>query len=166
MKKLTLLAMFIIASCSVFAQYDDDKTFHFGINGGVSLPLGDLKETTSYGVGIDLQPSFLLSEQIEAYIHAGLHVFQGKSEWGGEAASVLHIPVLAGARFYVLGGFFAGAAVGYGRYSGGDASLGGLCYKPAIGYGANNYDISLQYSSTQASGNTFSFVGLSVCRKF
>lgn len=166
MKKLTLLAMFTIASFSVFAQYDDDKTFHFGLNGGVSLPLGDLKETTNYGVGIDLQPSFLLSEQLEVFVHAGLYVFQGKSEWGGEAASVLHIPVLAGARYYIAGGFFAGAAAGYGRYSGGDASLGGFCYKPVIGYGANNYDISLQYSTTQASGNSFSFLGLSVCRKF
>ncbi len=164
MKKV-LLALFLFSSVSLFAQYDDDeKPFHFGIGTAVSLPLGDLKSGTNYGVGLELQPSYALSENLEGFLQAGAHVFKSKSAYGNEDNS-LHIPVLLGARFKA-GGFFAGAGVGYGLWSGGGESLKGFMYSPQIGYDGGKIEVGANYSSTSVTGGSLSYFGIKLFRKF
>lgn len=85
MKKI-LLSLFVLSSVTLFAQSDDDeKPFHFGIGSALSLPLSDLKTSTSFGVGVEIQPSYLFAENIEGFMQAGVHVFKGNSDYGGDA---------------------------------------------------------------------------------
>jgi len=165
MTKTILLALFVLSSVSLFAQYEDDeKPFHFGIGTALSLPLGDLKEGTSYGIGFEVQPSYAFTENIEAFLQAGAHVFKGNSDYGDDA-NLLHIPLLVGARFKASG-FFAGAGVGYGLWSSSGESLNGLMYSPQIGYDGGKIEIGANYSSTKVTGGTFSYFGIKLFRKF
>jgi hypothetical protein len=167
MTKTILLALFVLSSASLFAQSDDDeKAFHFGVGSALSLPLGDLKEkeSTSYGLGFEIQPSYAFAENLEAFLQAGVHVFKSSSGYG-DAGSILHLPILVGARFKTSG-FFAGAGVGYGKWTGGGTPVSGLMYSPQIGYDAGKLEIGANYTSTKATGTNLSYFGLKVFRKF
>ena len=165
MKKI-LLGLFFFSSLSAFAQYDDDyKPFHFGVGGALSIPLGDLKSSTTYGVGFELMPSYAVSENLETFLQAGIHVFKGTAGYGYDAPSVLHIPLLVGARLKASG-FFAGAGVGYGLYSLDGESSKGFTYSPQVGYDFGSYEIGANYTSTKVTGGSLSYVGLKAFRKF
>jgi predicted porin len=165
MSKTILLALFVLSSVSLFAQSEDDeKAFHFGIGTALSLPTGDLKEGTSYGIGVEIQPTYAFAPNVEAFLQAGLHVFKDNSGYG-DAANLLHIPVQVGARFKASG-FFAGAGVGYGKWTSSGESLNGLMYSPQIGYDAGKLEVGANYTSTKVTGGTFSYFGLKLFRKF
>lgn len=164
MKKI-LLSLFVLSSVTLFAQSDDDeKPFHFGIGSALSLPLSDLKTSTSFGVGVEIQPSYLFAENIEGFMQAGVHVFKGNSDYGGDA-NLLHIPLLVGARFKT-NGFFAGAGIGYGIWTSDGESLNGFMYSPQVGYDSGKLEIGLNYSSTGVTGGSFSYFGVKIFRKF
>ena len=165
MSKTILLALLLLGSVSLFAQYDDDeKPFHFGIGTAISLPVGDLKEGTSYGIGVEIQPSYAFTENIEAFLQAGVHVFKNKSGFG-DADNLLNLPAQVGAR-YKMSGFFAGAGVGYGRWSSTGESLSGFMYSPQIGYDGGKIEVGAHYTSTKLSGGNFSYFGIKLFRKF
>ena len=164
--KSFLLALFVLSSVSLFAQSDEDeKPFHFGIGTALSLPLGDLKTGTSFGIGLELQPSYAFTENLEGFMQAGVHVFKAKSDYGGDDANLLHIPLLVGAR-YKAGHFFVGAGVGYGLWSSSGESNNGFMYSPQAGYDAGKYEIGANYSSTSVTGGSLSYFGIKLFRKF
>ena len=164
MTKTILFALLLSVSIPVFAQSDEDeKAFHFGIGTALSLPLGDLKQSSSYGVGVEIQPTYAFAQNVEAFLQVGVHVFKDKSSYGD--ASLLHIPAQIGARFKA-GGFFAGGGVGYGRWTDGDETLSGLMFSPQAGYDAGKLEIAANYTSTKLTGGSFSYVGLKIFRKF
>jgi hypothetical protein len=164
MKKV-LLGVMLLSSVSVFAQDDDERAFRFGLGGNVSLPVGELKESTSYGVGFGVQPSYRFAENFEAFAQVSVDVFKSKSDFGNDNSnSLLHIPMLVGGRFKT-NGFFVGAGVGYGRWTSDGESLSGLMYSPQIGYDAGAIEMALHYSSTKVTDGTFSSFGLKVFRK-
>ena len=164
--KAVLFGLLLLSFGSVFAQYDEDeKPFHFGVGAALSIPLGDLKESTTYGVGFEIQPSYSLSEKIETFLQTGVHVFKGSSSYDSDDASVLHIPILIGARFKALG-FFAGAGVGYGLWTSGGESLKGFMYSPQIGYDFGKYEVGANFTSTKVTDGTLSYVGIKAYRKF
>lgn len=165
MKKTFFLALFILSTASLFAQYgEDEKAFHFGIGTALSLPLGDLKTSASYGIGFEIEPTYSINENIEAFLQAGVHVFKDKNSYG-DADNLLHIPALAGARFKT-GGFFAGAGVGYGKWAVAGYSSSGVLYSPQIGYDAGKIEIGANYTSTSIKGSTFSYFGIKLFKKF
>ncbi len=166
-KKCILFALFVSVSCSVFSQWDvdDDKTFKFGIGTALSLPIGDLKDATKFGVGVELGGFYTISDNLQAFAQAGVHVFKGSDDYYGDASSVLHIPAMVGARFKA-GGFFAGAGAGYGFYNGGGDPLSGFLYSPQIGYEASRLQILAHYTSTSVTGGSLSYFGIKLFRTF
>lgn len=165
MKTTILFFALAIFSIHAIAQDDeDDKTFKFGLGGTLSIPLGDLKLSTTYGVGFEATGVYSFSEDIAGFAQAGVNVFKGKSDFGSDA-SLLNIPVLVGAR-YKVNGFFIGAGVGYGRFSSSTTSLGGFSYSPQIGYDLGKLQILLHYTSTTVTGGSLSYVGLKAFRTF
>ena len=165
MKKV-LLSVFLLASISVFAQDDEERGFRFGLGGNLSLPMGDLKEDYSYGVGFEIEPSYGITENIETFMQAGINVFRAKSQFGGDNSNgLLHIPILVGGR-YKVSGFFAGAGVGYGLWTASGASSNGFMYSPQVGYGKGKLELALHYSSTTVTGGSLSYFGLKIFRKF
>ena len=165
MKKTFLFLALAVCSFHVFAQEDDDKIFKFGLGGAISLPLNDLKVSTSYGVGFEAIGVYNLSESIAAFAEAGIHVFKGQAVYGGDAGSILHIPVMAGARFKV-NGFFIGAGAGFGSWSSSGTTLSGFLYSPQIGYDLGKMQVLIHYTSGSVTGGTFSYVGLKFFRTF
>lgn len=161
-----LAGLLLLSSSSLFAQYDSDyKPFHFGVGTALSLPLGSLKTGTVYGVGIEIQPSYAFTESIEGFLQTGIHVFKGTSSYGYDDPSILHIPLLAGARFKASG-FYAGAGIGYGLFTADGESAKGFMYSPQVGYDFDRYEVGLHYSSTQVTGGSLSYIGLRAFRKF
>ena len=166
MKKAILFMALVVCSFYVFAQNDDDdKTFKFGLGGAIAIPLSDLKASTTYGIGFEAIGVYNLSESIAAFAEAGIHVFKGKAVYGGDAGSVLHIPVIAGARFKI-NGFFVGAGAGFGSWSSSGTSLSGFLYSPQIGYDLGKMQLLLHYTSGSVTGGTFSYAGLKFFRTF
>ena len=98
-----------------------------------------------------------------------MHVFNNKNDIYGDASSsgILHVPLMAGARFKTSG-FFAGAGVGYGLWSAGDgeSSLKGFLYSPQIGYDFGRYQLMLNYTSTSVSGGNLPYFGFKFFRTF
>jgi len=94
-----------------------------------------------------------------------LNVFKGESYYGGDDASLLNIPIMAGARFKA-GGFFAGAGVGYSRWTSSGTSTGGFLYSPQIGYDLGNFQVLLHYTGTSVTGGSLSSFGLKAFRTF
>lgn len=165
MKKTILLLVLALFTTQLFAQDDEDeKTFKFSLGGTLSLPLGDLKQSATYGIGFEAQGVYSLSTNIAAFAQVGINIFKGKSNYG-DAGSILNIPLLAGVRFKYEG-FFAGAGVGYGRFN---TSVGptfsGLMYSPQIGYDLGNFQVLLHYSSTAVTGGNLSYAGLKFFRR-
>ena len=166
MKKSLLLALLVFVSISIFAQsYDDEKTFKFGLGSALSLPLSDLKESTSYGVGFELQGVYSISENIAAFMQAGVHVFKGSDISYGDASNLLHVPIMVGARFKA-GGFFAGAGVGYGLWAADGESSNGFLYSPQAGYDFGKIQVLANYTATSVSGGSLAYFGLKVFRTF
>lgn len=164
MKKL-LFALFLLSSVSLFAQYDEDeKPFHFGVGPAFSLPLSELKTGTSYGIGVDVQPSYAFTENLEGFLQAGVHVFKSKTAYDN-ADNLLHVPVLIGARFKAAG-FFAGAGVGYGLWAASGESSKGFSYSPQIGYDFGKMEVGANYTSTSLTGGSLSYFGIKLFRKF
>ena len=165
--KKTLMFLFCVClSLSVFSQWDeDDKPFKFGIGSGISLPIGDLKEASTVGVGVELTANYAVSENFEAFVQTGVHVFRAKDTYYGEQSGVLHLPAMVGARVKASG-FFAGAGVGYGYFNGGGDPLSGFLYSPQIGYAGGRLQIMAHYTSTTVTGGSLSYFGIKVFRTF
>lgn len=164
MRKTILLLALAMLTTQLFAQDDEeDKVFKFGFGSTTSFPLGDLKQSATYGIGLEVLGVYNLSTNIAVFAQVGINVFKGKSIYGDDG-SILNIPVLAGIRFKT-DGFFVGAGVGYGRFNfSGRQSFSGLMYSPQIGYDFGRYQVMLHYSSTAVSGGNLSYLGLKFFR--
>jgi len=167
MKKTFLLTLLIVCSHFAFSQYDndDEQTFKFGLGTALSLPVSDLKESSSYGIGFEAIGVYSISDNIAAFAQAGVHVFDNKNDFYGDASGVLHVPLMLGARFKA-GGFFAGAGIGYGMWSYDGGSSNGFLYSPQIGYDFGHYQFMLNYTSTSVSGGSLPYFGLKAYRTF
>lgn len=164
MKKTLLFTALIICTSFAFAQ-DDDKTFKFGVGGALSLPTGDIKSDFTYGVGVEGTAIYSVTDNIAAFAQAGFAVYKSSDSYAGDAANVLHIPVLVGARFK-FSGFFAGAGVGYGRWNGTGDAGGGLLFSPQVGYDFGDYHVLGHYTYNKIPQGNFSYFGLKFFRTF
>ena len=161
--KVTLIALFLLVSASVFSQDDEEvKPFNFGFGTAISLPLGELKESAFIGLGVEIQPSYAISEGLEVFVQTGIHVFRDKSSYGD--ANMVHLPLLAGARLK-LGGIFVGGGAGYGLWMANNESVKGLMYSPQIGYDLGKLEIGLNYTNTSLEGGRFTYFGIKLFRK-
>lgn len=168
MKKISLLLVLTICTVSAFSQYyeEDEQVFKFGLGTALSLPVGDLKDGSTYGIGFQATGVYNFSYRVAAFLQTGVDVFSVKdAAYYGSSSGMLHVPILAGPRLK-FGGFFAGAGVGYGLWSYDGSSANGFMYSPQIGYDFGHYQLMLNYSSTSAEGGSLSYFGLKAFRTF
>jgi len=163
MKKSVLISFLLLVTVAAFSQDDEQKTFKFGLGTSLSLPVSDLKTSTSYGVGFELIGDYNFSEHLSAFLQSGVDVFKSNTIYG-DADNIGHIPVIAGARVK-SNGFFAGAGAGYGFWFG-DGSDRGFLYSPQIGYEMEHYQFMAHYTSTAVKGGSLSYFGIKVFRTF
>lgn len=160
MKKL--LSAFILTMVVLNVHTQEDKKFFFGLGTGLSIPTGDLTKFAKLGYSVELQGSYTLSNNVEAFLQAGASVFSAKSVLQDESIA---IPVLLGAR-YKAGWFAAGLGLGYGTLMVTSTSTSGFAYSPQVGYTSRSYECFLHYTAIATEGFNTSFFGVKVFRKF
>lgn len=169
MKKTILILSLIFGTVVVNAQAPSG----FQLGGGlrISIPTGDFNKTHSFGLGPELQAEYGFSENVSGLITTGYSSFWGKSVTSIGGTSVKYkaegyFPLLAGARVYAQGGFFAGAQLGLGVYSYNGNSSSGFNWQPQIGYNASNYQLLLDYNGWSKNGSSMSQIALGAIYKF
>ncbi len=169
MKKVFLAATFVVASfMGAYAQ--PAEGFKFGAGVRASLPIGDMSDGYSFGIGAELQGEYGISDMISAVGTTGYTSFFGKKFDIPGVGSVKndalgYIPILVGARVYPSTNFFIGAQVGYGILTG-SGSEGAFNYQPQVGYNAETFQVALNYNGLSKSGSTLSHLGLTAIYKF
>ncbi|MCW8848943.1 MAG: outer membrane beta-barrel protein [Melioribacteraceae bacterium] len=109
MKRITLLLLFFFLSISLFAQ-ENNKAI--GINGIISMPIGDFNDIAKIGFGASGTYFYKLSNNFEATGSIGFVTWGGdKIEIGNTSVeateSAMSIPILLGGRFYLDNNIFS-----------------------------------------------------------
>jgi len=109
MKRITLLLLFFFLSISLFAQ-ENNKAI--GINGIISMPIGDFNDIAKIGFGASGTYFYKLSNNFEAIGSIGFVTWGGdKIEIGNTSVeateSAMSIPILLGGRFYLDNNIFS-----------------------------------------------------------
>jgi len=160
MKKLFLIGVIMIAGIiGAKAQF----TFGAGVN--VGIPVGDAGDISSFTIGGEIHGEYKFSEKFSGIVTSGYTHFIGKDLGGGIKLNYGAVPLLAGVRVYPTEKFFIGGQLGYGFFTG-DASGGGFCYKPQVGYDAGTVQVALNYNGITKNGSTIGWIALSGIFKF
>lgn len=168
MKKLFLLFSFTALLIVVKAQDQTTSTtgFHFAAGVNLGLPIGDFGDISSFGIGVEAQPEYNVSDAFSIVGSAGYTSFFGKKIAGIKIDNVGLIPILAGVRYYVAPQFFIGAKAGIGILTGSGDSESAFDYQPQIGYNADKFQVNLGYNGLSKNGETLSNLSLSLLYKF
>ncbi|HEV7780187.1 MAG TPA: hypothetical protein VGO58_02925 [Chitinophagaceae bacterium] len=169
MKKLILSATLVVAGfIGINAQAPDG--FQFGAGIRAALPVGDMSESQSFGVGAEVQGEYGFSEKFSGVVTSGYTQFFGKKVTilGVEVDfdGVGYVPFLAGIRYYAGSSFFIGAQAGYGLFMANGNSEGAFNYQPQVGYNGSNFQVALNYNALSKNGSTNSHIGLTGIFKF
>jgi len=168
MKKLFFLFALVIIVSKIQAQENKpaETGFRFAAGINVGLPTGDFGDSHSFGIGVEAQPEYLLSNKLSVYGSAGYTNFFGKKISGFKIDNVGLIPILAGAKFYPAPKFFVGAKAGLGILTGSGDSESAFDYQPQVGYSAEKFEVNLGYNALTKDGETLSNLSLSFLYKF
>jgi hypothetical protein len=172
MKKMILTAAIAVIAFSANAQDKaSDKPLKFSVGVEAGLPLGDLKEGSSFGIGGSAMAEYAAAENLGLTLGAGYLTFLGKTVEGEKGPSLNLIPVLVGAKYYFSPKFYGHAQLGMTfasvKIEGlGSANTSAFTYAPTIGVlPTENIDISLKYQA-YSKGGTTSFIGLRAAYTF
>ena len=169
--KIYLLALTVLVTVGSFAQ-DKKKasggtSFSVGVEAG--LPIGDLKEFSSLGIGGSAKAAFGIFEGGAVTVSAGYMTFSGKTiTIGGQsfkAGSLNVIPVKVGLRYMLGGGIYGEPQLGMSFIGNG----GGSAFTYAAGLGTiinNQIDIGVRYEAFSKNSSTSSFIGARVAYNF
>ncbi|SDG61152.1 outer membrane beta-barrel protein [Psychroflexus sediminis] len=160
MKNIFLLGAFLISALSMSAQETN-----VSISG--ALPTGDAADFTSFGLNIDANYLWQVSEQFDLGVTAGYHHYFGEDvDLGGlmvEVDDFGFLPVAAAARLNLNESITFGADVGYAIGVSPDGNDGGFYYAPKIQYGlTSTLDIVLAYKGISRDGGSFDSLSLGV----
>jgi hypothetical protein len=166
MKKLFLLLLVAGAAFSSFAQSSNGPgKFSIGADG--TIPTGDAHELFNYGIGGSLKYEFPVSKTVFVTLSAGYESLHVKSEFQepGSKSSFGFIPVKAGIKPYLDGGFFFEGQLGTvfsTEKDGGNSFL----YSPGFGYTFNGgFEIGVRYEAWSNNG-TIGQVGARLAYRF
>ncbi|WP_369992858.1 outer membrane beta-barrel protein [Winogradskyella sp.] len=156
MKKLFLAAFAVFAFASVNAQ-----EFNAGIS--AALPIGDAGDGWTFGVNVDLNYLWEVSDDFQAGVTAGVGHYFGDEIGGFEIEDATFLPIGAAGRFAVSEEFTLGADLGYGIGLAPDGNDGGFYYAPRVQYGVSDaLDIVLAYRGVSLDGGSFDAITLGV----
>lgn len=137
MMKKILLAVVITAICTgAYAQKDSDRKFGFSAGPEIGFATGDFNNTHSIGIGATIQGDFNIAPSTNFTLTTGYLTYAGKSAGSGikyKSAGIL--PLKAGIKYFLSGGFYGAAQLGVGFFSNGGGTA--LAYTPMLGYEFN-----------------------------
>ena len=179
MKKIILTAAAVFALTFANAQAkkeskggDSEGGFKMGIN--VGLPLGNIKDAYSLGLGVDLAYLWPISEGFQLGVTTGYAHYLGKTQDYDTGFGIVSVktdaagfvPVAATAQYSLTENFFLGADLGYAIGVSPSGNNGGFLYQPKVGYQMDKIGIYAGYKGISVTGGTFSSVNLGVNYKF
>lgn len=165
----------VIAAVGLTAGAQDkkssDKEFKFSIGVEAGLPLGDLKDASSFGIGGSAMGEYAAAENLGLTLSAGYMTFAGKTVESVKGPSLNLIPVLIGGKYHFNDKIYGHAQLGMTfasvKVAGVSASTSAFTYAPTIGFTpSENIDIALKYQAYTKNSSSTSFLGLRVAYVF
>jgi hypothetical protein len=154
MKKIMMFAFLVMLSFSAFSQ----KGSGFSVGLELGMPMGDFSNFSKIGFGGSAKYHHALSDKGNLTGTVGYTSFSSKTDGAGSTGL---LAIKAGYQLKFDGGLYVEPQLGYGSFSGGGTSVGGLIYGGGVGYVINNMiDLSARYESVSVTGGTFSFIGI------
>lgn len=150
MKKLLFAGAMLLFGLGANAQ----SAGQFKIGANVGLPLGDIKDATSFSAGVDAAYLWNISDKFQAGATAGFQNFFLKKEWKDEGFSDFnYIPVAASGQYSIVPEFFIGADLGYAITTSGGEDGGGFYYLPKVGYQQSKWEVFAGYRGVSNDAN-------------
>jgi|SRR5690606_34979859 len=162
MKKVLLIAALAVFGFGI--SNAQEAGFKAGIVG--ALPMGDLGDISSFGIGLDAAYLWEVGDGFLAGAATGYHHFMGKDVdygFGSVKLNFAYIPVAGAARYSVSDEFFVGADLGLALAQG-DFDGSGFYYRPKVGYNLDAIAITASYAgvSVDNGGGSGSFASILV----
>ncbi len=164
MKKLFFIAALTAASFAGKAQ-DEAQPLAFSIGLEAALPMGNLADYVSFGIGGSAQVDYTIAPTLALTLNAGYIHMSAKDDFPG-LSSVGYIPVMGGIKYAFTEQLYGSAQLGATFYSksGGGTSF---TYAPGIGYKFSpNFDILLKYTGWSQKDVEESALGLRLAYTF
>lgn len=161
MKKIILLSGFLFGTLSMNAQ-----EFNLGLSG--VLPIGDIEESSNFGLNVEASYLRNVSEQFDAGVTAGYINFFGKSvDFPGVGTVNFNdlgfLPIAASGRFHATEKLTFGADLGYAIGITPSELDGGFYYAPKVHYGITpTLDVVFAYKGISLDGGTAEALTLGV----
>jgi hypothetical protein len=165
MKKIILTVVAVLAFGFANAQ---DGGFKAGIN--IGFPMGDIKDSYSLGIGLDVAYTWKVADKFHAGITTGYAHYMGKTEdlMGLEIEfdDAGFIPLAATGQYSITDNLFLGVDLGYALGVSPDGNDGGFLYQPKFGYQTDKIEVYAGYKGISVDGGTFSSINLGFNYKF
>lgn len=166
MKKIIFTLALVFAMGAANAQ--EEGGLKLGINAGI--PMGDIKDTYSLGLGLDLAYLWPVADKFQAGIATGYSHYMGKEIETGfgtvEVEDAGFLPIAATAHFSFSDNIFAAMDLGYGIGVAPSGNDGGFLYQPKFGYQSTTIEVYAGYKGISLDGGTFSSVNFGLNYKF
>lgn len=177
--KKQLLMLAAMATFGFAANAQDSKGsssseggFKAGIH--VGLPMGDIKDSYSFNLGLDVAYLWPVGDGFEAGVTTGYTTYFGKEETVNTGFGTItfkpddagFIPVAGTANYSFTENIFVGADLGYAIGVAPSGNDGGFLYQPKFGYKTSNFDAYLGYKGISVDGGTYSSLNLGFGYKF
>ena len=158
MKKVLLFTIFaVVAITGVKAQSG------FKVGADLGLPLGDIKDSYTLNIAVNLTYLWEVAEEFDAGFSAGYSHYIGDTFEGFKFDDAGFLPIAAAGRFNASEDFTIGIDLGYAIGVSPSENDGGFYYAPKIQYGvSDSIDIVLIYKGVSVTGGTFSSLNLGV----
>jgi len=150
MKKIFLSAIAVMAFGFANAQ---DGNFKVGAHAGVVL--GDLKDSYSANLGIDVAYLWNVADKFSVGATTGYTAYVPKSDnydYGDisyriKSPNAGFIPLAATAQYSITDNLFVGADLGYAIYASSGSGDGGVLYQPKFGYQNEKIELFASYKA-------------------
>lgn len=170
----TALALFIGSQSNAQSIQKSKLRFGIGIDG--LLPVGNLRNTANFGLGITPRLQYGIANNVALTFTSGFYHFFTKKLYGpvfiGSSTMSTYqndldiIPVKAGLKAFISSNVYIGAEVGAGFEVANGGGNTKLIASPAIGYASKKWDVGLRYESFSGQGNNYGLLGLRIAYGF
>ncbi|MDN3548356.1 hypothetical protein [Mucilaginibacter aquaedulcis] len=177
--KLKLLSTFIIASfiflsLNANAQTVSKGALRIAIGADGLLPVGNLKNTVNFRLGITPDLQYGLTEHLALTFTTGFYQFSTKKLYINDGLgagltmenSLEIIPVKIGLKAFVLPNFYVSGEVGLGLEVEEGGGPTNLILAPGVGYASKHWDFGVRYESFSKQDYSAGLLGLRVTYGF
>jgi len=170
MKKILLSAVAILGL--TFANAQDSKgsssNTSSGFKAGVhfGLPMGDVKDISSFALGLELAYMYSVSDKFQVGASVGYSTFMAKEVDGVKGDDFSFLPISAVLQYSFSDNIFAGLDLGYAMGMSPEGNDGGMSYQPKVGYQTEKFEIFVGYRGIAVEDVNVSSLNLGFNYKF